>query len=212
MATKHQSRAVRAAKMALDAVAGGKIAPTASIEDIKKLLAADEYEDMESMSEDDEEDDADEKAKKEATAKRAADKKGMDKKGMDKDGDELKGLPKALDKDQDDEDEDKIEKAMDAAIASVRAETRALRLAERAVRPYVGDLALDSAESADDVYRAALKLHGIATDGVHPSAFPAMLKLVPLPGAGKASTVAMDGAATASVSKKFPSLSRIGRA
>lgn len=61
----------------------------------------------------------------------------------------------------DDEDDDKKAKdnkmAMDAAIDAVERKFIALRQAERDVRPIVGELACDSAE---DVYRTALKQMG----------------------------------------------------
>ncbi|WP_323083981.1 DUF2213 domain-containing protein [Providencia alcalifaciens] len=61
----------------------------------------------------------------------------------------------------DDEDDDKKAKdnkmAMDAAIDAVERKFMALRQAERDVRPVVGELACDSAE---DVYRTALKQMG----------------------------------------------------
>lgn len=61
----------------------------------------------------------------------------------------------------DDEDDDKKAKdnkmAMDAAISAVERKFMALRQAERDVRPIVGELACDSAE---DVYRTALKQMG----------------------------------------------------
>ncbi|WP_265693315.1 DUF2213 domain-containing protein [Providencia rustigianii] len=61
----------------------------------------------------------------------------------------------------DDEDDDKKAKdnkmAMDAAIDAVERKFIALRQAERDVRPVVGELACDSAE---DVYRTALKQMG----------------------------------------------------
>ncbi|MBQ0534011.1 DUF2213 domain-containing protein [Providencia huaxiensis] len=61
----------------------------------------------------------------------------------------------------DDEDDDKKAKdnkmAMDAAISDVERKFMALRQAERDVRPVVGELACDSAE---DVYRTALKQMG----------------------------------------------------
>lgn len=63
--------------------------------------------------------------------------------------------------------------ASDAATAAVAAE-RALTEARKAVEPLVGVVALDSAEA---VYGFALKQLGIATDGVHASAYPALLKL-----------------------------------
>jgi hypothetical protein len=108
--------------------------------------------------------------------------------------------------------------AMDAAIASaVRAtEARTIarlngaRSAEKAVRPYVGtlDVAMDS---ADAVYAAALRYLGVDTKGVHPSAFPAILKAQPLPGSRHAPrAVAMDAAPSAGFTSRFPNAGKIG--
>lgn len=99
----------------------------------------------------------------------------------------------------DDEDDDKKAKdnkmAMDAAIDAVERKFIALRQAERDVRPIVGELACDSAE---DVYRTALKQMGcedyasIPTAGLR-SVFNAYSK-VP--------TMAQDSAPIAASSRK----------
>lgn len=107
--------------------------------------------------------------------------------------------------------------AMDAAIAAaVKAanETavktqREIRDAERAVRPYVGDLAM-AHDSADAVYRTALTTLGVKIDGVHPSALRAILAAQPVPGATvKKPAVAMDAAAADGFAKRFPDAARI---
>lgn len=99
----------------------------------------------------------------------------------------------------DDEDDDKKAKdnkmAMDAAINDIERKFIALRQAERDVRPIVGELACDSAE---DVYRTALKQMGcedyasISVDGLR-SVFNAYSK-VP--------TMAQDSAPIAASSRK----------
>jgi hypothetical protein len=63
--------------------------------------------------------------------------------------------------------------ATDAATAAIAARD-ALHAARKEVEPLVGVVALDSAEA---VYGFALKQLGITTDGVHASAYPALLKL-----------------------------------
>lgn len=87
----------------------------------------------------------------------------------------------------DDEEEDKKEKekmandsklAMDAAIKGVEDRYKALRQAERDVRPVVGELACDSAE---EVYRTALKQmgcedHATLPEGALRSVFNALAK------------------------------------
>lgn len=59
----------------------------------------------------------------------------------------------------------------------------------------MGDLAM-SFDSADDVYETALKARGVETKGVHPSAFPAMLKMLPVNAPKAVTSVAMDAAGT----------------
>lgn len=133
--------------------------------------------------------------------------------------------PAAMDADDDDRDDgikDMIKKpAMDAAIAAAvkAAEDRSakrqveIRDAERAVRPYVGDLAM-AHDSAEAVYATALTSLGIPVEGIHPSALPAILAAQPLPGAKTAvvNRVAMDSAATKSFHERFPGTAAIGRA
>lgn len=93
-----------------------------------------------------------------------------------------------------DAEEDKMKdmvskKAMDSAVklASDAAARRAedatmkriadIRIAERAVEPLIGKpaVALDSAEK---IYAAALTAGGVKTEGIHASAFPAMVDLL----------------------------------
>lgn len=113
--------------------------------------------------------------------------------------------------------------AMDTALKSVSEQTekrvletqRNIRKAEREVRPWVGDLAMDEAMSADDVYGAALKALNVETKDIHPSAWPTVLKLQPLPGAHKGGgnpqpRVAMDAKSTQSFNEMFPDAARVG--
>ena len=111
------------------------------------------------------------------------------------------------------------QKAMDAAIkAAVETATKnvtetqkAIREAERFVRPWVGELvAMDSAEA---VHRAAAKMLGIKNaDKVHPDALPALIEAQPLPGSKPKQdvTVAMDAAVIDDFNSMFPNASRIG--
>lgn len=125
----------------------------------------------------------------------------------------------AMDEDDPEEDDkDKVTKAaMDKALAdAVKAATDAatkrqvqIREAERAVRPYVGDLAV-ALDSADAVYETALKTLGVPTEGVHPTAFPAILSTIPVPGsAPKKTVVAQDAAAAKSFAERYPDAKRI---
>lgn len=67
--------------------------------------------------------------------------------------------------------EDAATRATTDAVASVNA----LHVAREAVKPLVGVVAMDS---ADAVYRFALEHEKVALDGVHPSAFPALVAQV----------------------------------
>jgi len=134
---------------------------------------------------------------------------------------------KAKDDKEDDKDnknmKDTVTKsAMDAAInaASKLATTNAIKLqrdirdAERAVRPFVGELNM-SFDSAAEVYRHALKMRGVkeAAD-VHESALPILLKNLPKPSSevngGLQTYMAADSASNDTFDKMFPTASKIG--
>ena len=109
--------------------------------------------------------------------------------------------------------------AMDAAIrvASERAVAQAIKQttdrlnaradAERFVRPWIGEVQI-AMDTADDVYRLALDTMGVPTKSVHPSAFKAMLGLVPKPGDAmpRPMRLAADEASHASLMDRFPAL------
>lgn len=71
-----------------------------------------------------------------------------------------------------DEEEEKPKTAMDAD--SIRRSVVELFEAREKVKPIVGQIACDSAE---EVYKTALKQIGVSTNGVHPSAFSAMVDM-----------------------------------
>jgi hypothetical protein len=106
--------------------------------------------------------------------------------------------------------------AMDAACAQAEtaavARMTATRNAERAVRPWVGEINV-AMDSADEVYRYALGTMNIDLDGVHASAFPAILKAQPVPGAAPVHKprVAMDAATSKSYDDRFPNAKRLAR-
>lgn len=122
----------------------------------------------------------------------------------------------AMDADKDkDKDKDMVTKpAMDAAIKAAKAETvktqREVRDAERRVRPYIGELAV-AMDSADEIYKHALTTLGVKVDGIHPSAFPAILDMQPKPGDKKrdAPVIAMDASQAQDFAKRYPETSRI---
>lgn len=109
--------------------------------------------------------------------------------------------------------------AMDSAIKKATTDTenrvvarfRSLRAAEEAVRPYLGTTVM-AFDSADEAYKAALEANDVDLTGVPAVAFPAMLKLVPVPGAKREAILAMDAAPTDSFTKMFPDAARIGNA
>jgi uncharacterized protein len=119
--------------------------------------------------------------------------------------------------------------AMDAAIASAvslaakraaqEAETstiarlRAIAAAEKAVRPYIGEIAV-AQDSAAAVYRLALDAAGVDLAGVPEAAFPAMVKLLPKPddqpkAAPKGTRVALDSAGISRRNEMFPNANRL---
>lgn len=116
------------------------------------------------------------------------------------------------------DDKEKISKpAMDAAIrlaadsATKRAAEnfRAVREAEQAVRPLIGDVvAMDSAE---DVYRTALEQAEVDITGVHPSAFPAMVRMAISQKENSRPVIAQDSASYSEFEKAFPTATKLKR-
>lgn len=152
----------------------------------------------------------------------AQDEESEVKKVEDEDPDPIK--PKAEDEDDDDpkaKDEDPDPKpevtkaAMDAAIkiaqdqatAAAVAKVTALYEAREVVKPLVGAVAMDS---ADDVYKFALDQKGVATKGVHPSAYKPMVELLLKQSAAPAPRMAADAASVKSITDKHPHLRRFG--
>lgn len=97
--------------------------------------------------------------------------------------------------------------AVDLAVARINARDKA----RRDVEPLVGVVAMDSAE---EIYRFALRKCDVATDGIHVSALPALVesekrarKAVPGSTIKAAPKLAMD--ATANIASAIPGLGRI---
>jgi hypothetical protein len=115
-----------------------------------------------------------------------------------------------------DEDDKPSKAAMDAAItravkAAESATVKRLRDiadAEKVVRPYIGEIAV-AQDSAEAVYKLALDSIGIPVDGVHPSAYRAILSTAPKPGERDRSTMARDSAGGADFETRFPNAARI---
>lgn len=111
-------------------------------------------------------------------------------------------------------------KAMDSqiakAVANATQNQKDIATAEKFVRPWVGDFAMDSAEAPEDVYGQALKMLGTDIKGVHPSAFKILLEKTPKPGARQSnngSRFAQDSAMpkVAPVQERFKNAARIVR-
>lgn len=196
---KHKVAAIRATLKPL-------LAQDADLEaEVRKaLLALDEAEkedEKENKPADDEDDDEKDK-------KKTAD---------DEDDEEDKDKKKTAE-DEDDEEDDKVSKtAMDSAIrlaadsATKKAAEnfRKIREAEQVVRPLIGDVvAMDSAE---DVYRTALEQSGVDISGVHPSAYPAMVKMAISQKESSRPVIAQDSASVSEFEKAFPTAGKLKR-
>ncbi|HCM5779518.1 TPA: DUF2213 domain-containing protein [Klebsiella quasipneumoniae] len=196
---KHKAEAIRATLKPL-------LAQDADLEaEVRKaLLALDEAEkkdEEEDKTADDEDDDEKDK-----------------KKTADDEGDEEDKDKKKTAEDEDDEEDDKVSKtAMDSAIrlaadsATKKAAEnfRKIREAEQVVRPLIGDVvAMDSAE---DVYRTALEQSGVDISGVHPSAYPAMVKMAISQKENSRPVIAQDSASVSEFEKAFPTAGKLKR-
>lgn len=120
------------------------------------------------------------------------------------------------------DDDDSVKRpAMDAAIAaacaaaaraaetSTIARLNGIQEARDAVAPYVGKLAI-ACDSAAAVYKAALDVMKVDVEGVHPSAYRAVLAAQPKPGEVNKPRVAMDAEADISAfAKLFPDAPRV---
>ncbi|HDE0950157.1 TPA: DUF2213 domain-containing protein [Klebsiella pneumoniae] len=138
-------------------------------------------------------------------------------KTADDEDDDEKDKKKTAD-DEDDEEDDKVSKtAMDSAVrlaadsATKKAAEnfRKIREAEQVVRPLIGDVvAMDSAE---DVYRTALEQSGVDIAGVHPSAYPAMVKMAISQKENSRPVIAQDSASVSEFEKAFPTAGKLKR-
>lgn len=195
---KHKVAAIRATLKPL-------LAQDADLEaEVRKaLLALDEAEKEDEKENKPADDEDDEKDKK-----KTAD---------DEDDEEDKDKKKTAE-DEDDEEDDKVSKtAMDSAIrlaadsATKKAAEnfRKIREAEQVVRPLIGDVvAMDSAE---DVYRTALEQSGVDIAGVHPSAYPAMVKMAISQKENSRPVIAQDSASVSEFEKAFPTAGKLKR-
>lgn len=166
--------------------------------DVLKVAADEVMEDDDDKDGADDEDETEEekKAREEAEAKKKAEDEEAE----------------AAKKDDDKKANDAaIKLAADNARTSALNEFKAIREAEKAVHPLVGEVvAMDSAEA---VYRFALDQAGVDHKDIHASALPALVKLaVQNKTASKATPrVAMDAAASDDFQKRFPTAAPIRR-
>lgn len=108
--------------------------------------------------------------------------------------------------------EAKDKKAMDEMTADIRkavmAQMNAAIQARQDVRSIVGEVAL-AFDTAEAIYGYALKAKKISIDGVHPSAFRAMVGMIPKPGRNERPVaLALDSAAP-NLAEMFPQIARI---
>jgi hypothetical protein len=111
----------------------------------------------------------------------------------------------AVAEDEDDEEEEKDDKkAMDAAINAAHDAAmnkfKAIRQAEKDVAPIIGEVA--ATDSAEAVYKLALDHLNIDVTGVHPSAYPALIKLATAK--AEKPKMAHDAAAASDFATLFP--------
>lgn len=178
----------------------------------KALLAldeADKEDEKDKKTADDEDDEEDDKKKKTA-----------DDEDDEDDSDDKK---KKTANDEDDEDEDKkddkvsktamdsaIRLAADSATKKAAQNFRAVREAEQAVRPLIGDVV--AMDSAADVYRTALEQSGVDIKGVHPSAFPSLVKMaISQKENSRPAPLAQDSASISDFEKAFPTAGKLKR-
>lgn len=178
----------------------------------KALLAldeADKEDEKDKKTADDEDEEEDDKKKKTAD----------DEDDEDDSDDKKKKTADDEDDEDDDKKDDKVSKtAMDSAIrlaadsATKKAAQnfREIREAEQAVRPLIGDVV--AMDSASDVYRTALEQSGVDIKGVHPSAFPSLVKMaISQKESTRPAALAQDSASISEFESAYPTASKLKR-
>ncbi|MEX9565413.1 DUF2213 domain-containing protein [Morganella morganii] len=142
-----------------------------------------------------------EEEKAEEAAKKAQDEEEAKKKATDEEEAEKKAKDEEAAKKQASDNEEESKKAMDAALSATKDDTikqmTAMFSAVRDVEPLVGVIAMDGFTSADDVYKYALKQKGIACDGVTGVGLASMVKMAKDTASTAKPKVAMDADAFA---------------
>lgn len=164
-------------------------------------------------------------AKKAMDAKRARDRKALDKVLGRKATDEEfeKWAKEEADEPEHADDsevvaarEAKDKKAMDEMSASLRkqimadvtSQMNAAIQARQDVRPHVGEVAL-AFDTAEAIYAYTLKAKKVSLDGVHPSAYKAMVGMIPKPGRTERTVALALDTAAPSIAEMFPNIARI---
>lgn len=181
----------------------------------KALLALDEAEkedeeEQKKKTADDEDEDEDEKEKKKKPASDAEEDDEEDKKKKTADDEDYEDDDKKDDKVSKTAMDSAIRLAADSATKKAAQNFRAVREAEQAVRPLIGDVV--AMDSADDVYRTALEQSGVDIKGVHPSAFPSMVKMaISQKENSRPAPLAQDSASISDFEKAFPTAGKLKR-
>lgn len=195
---------------------------------LKPLLAADADLEAEvrkallALDEADKEDKKDKPAEDEETEEEKKEREAKEKAAQDEETEEEKKEREAKEKaakDEEEKDKDKVSKtAMDSAIrlatdsATKKAAQnfREIREAEQAVRPLIGDVV--AMDSASDVYRTALEQSGVDIKGVHPSAFPSLVKMaISQKESTRPASLAQDSASISEFESAYPTASKLKR-
>ncbi|CAH3643029.1 TPA: DUF2213 domain-containing protein [Citrobacter freundii] len=125
---------------------------------IMELMAQHEQKEINSGDEDEEKD------LKDKEERERAEREKLKKEGKDKEDNKM----------GDSAIRDLVSKAKNEALAEARREFAATREAMRTVEPVYGHV---SGDSADDIYKAVLKQEKVNIDGVHPSAYKALVQM-----------------------------------
>lgn len=196
---------------------------------LKPLLAADADLEAEvrkallALDEADKEDKKDKPAEDEETEEEKKEREAKEKAAQDEKTEEEKKEREAKEKAANDEDDDKkddkasktamdsaIRLAADSATKKAAQNFREIREAELAVRPLIGDVV--AMDSAADVYRTALEQSGVDIKGVHPSAFPSLVKMaISQKESSRPAALAQDSASISEFEKAFPTAGKLKR-
>jgi len=208
--TMKQKQRLVAAKANARKALEGKLAQDADLTDLDTVLTsliamdADDDKDDKKVAEDEDESGDDYEDDPDAPGKRrkkiaedADDDTGADPDGKAKDLPEKPAMDAAT-----------VTKMIAKAKAETKAEVEALHTARKEVAPLVGEVALDSAEA---VYKFALDHAKVDTEGVHPSAYRALVRMVGEKKSDPVKPIGMDAAASKQVTEQFPQLTRFGK-